>query len=77
VTPQMSEISEAISFQLNHGRYAPSTLYGNGHVAEQIANAVATLQPYVQKKLAYCLDKHFENGTSDTVRTWNLVKLMM
>lgn len=49
------EIREAIQFQLRHGPYAPSTLYGNGYVAEQIANALVSLTPYVQKKLAYGL----------------------
>lgn len=47
------EIREATRFQIHHGPYAPSTLYGNGQVAERIANALACLKPYIQKKLAY------------------------
>ncbi len=39
--------------QLAHGQFAPSTLYGDGHVAERTADAIAMLQPYVQKRLAY------------------------
>jgi len=38
---------------LQHGAYAPSTLYGDGHVSPRIAEGVATLEPYVQKRLHY------------------------
>jgi hypothetical protein len=47
------DIVAAARKQLTHGRYAPSTLYGNGHVSEQIASALVTLQPYIQKRLHY------------------------
>ncbi len=44
VQPIASEIEATIRAQLEHGRYAPSTLYGNGYVAQTIADRVATLQ---------------------------------
>ncbi len=47
------DIATAIRAQLKHGRYAPSTLYGDGRVSERIAAALVTMQPYVQKRLAY------------------------
>jgi UDP-hydrolysing UDP-N-acetyl-D-glucosamine 2-epimerase len=53
VVPEAREIAGAIRAQLAHGRYAPSTLYGDGHVAPRIAEALATLTPYVQKRLAF------------------------
>lgn len=55
--PLRSEISDAIRRQLDHGRYASSALYGDGRVAARIANAIASLQPYIQKRL------HFINET--------------
>ena len=33
--------------------YPPSTLYGDGHVSEAIAEALARLEPYLQKRLHY------------------------
>jgi UDP-hydrolysing UDP-N-acetyl-D-glucosamine 2-epimerase len=51
-----SAIMEAIALQLEHGRYPPSTLYGDGDVARRIADALAELDPYVQKRLAYVTD---------------------
>jgi UDP-hydrolysing UDP-N-acetyl-D-glucosamine 2-epimerase len=53
VEPRADRIFEAASAQLRHGRYAPSTLYGDGFVAERIARALAELNPYVQKRLHY------------------------
>jgi len=44
----------AAQTQLEHGRYPVSTLYGDGHVADRIAKQLASLRPYVQKKLDYC-----------------------
>lgn len=51
------EITAAVRKQLSHGRYAPSTLYGDGYVSRRIANAVAKLTPYVQKRLHYIYDE--------------------
>jgi len=53
VAPVEPLLVEAMSAQLAHGRYAPSTLYGDGYTAERIADAVARLTPYVQKRLHY------------------------
>jgi len=47
------EISAAIRRQLRHGRYAPSTLYGDGRVSERIAQALLRISPYRQKRLHY------------------------
>lgn len=51
--PVASEILHGIQAQLSHGRYAASSLYGDGYVSERIAGHLATLQPYIQKSLAY------------------------
>lgn len=56
VPPAAEAVVEAVRRQLEHGRYAPSTLYGDGHVSERIAEALATLRPYVQKRLHYIWD---------------------
>lgn len=53
VPPVAGRIASAVRGQLAHGRYAASTLYGDGHVAERIAAALARVQPYVQKRLYY------------------------
>lgn len=46
-------IVAAIRAQLAAGRYPPSTLYGDGHVAEKLASRLATIEPYIQKRLAF------------------------
>jgi len=56
VAPLASELTEAILSQLARGRQAPSSLYGDGHVAERIADSLARLTPYVQKRLHYIRD---------------------
>lgn len=53
VRPTTEEIETAVRAQLKVGRYKPSTLYGDGKVSERIANAIARLEPYVQKRLDY------------------------
>jgi UDP-hydrolysing UDP-N-acetyl-D-glucosamine 2-epimerase len=70
VPPVAPEISEAIAAQLQHGRYAPSTLYGDGQVAERIAEVVAGLKPYNQKKLAY---ERLEAGVGEGARVMQAV----
>jgi UDP-hydrolysing UDP-N-acetyl-D-glucosamine 2-epimerase len=52
-----AEIALAIQSQIRHGRYQPSTLYGDGQVAERISEALAQLNPYVQKRLHYIHDR--------------------
>lgn len=56
IEPIASEIVLAIDRQLRHGRYASSTLYGDGYVSGRIAEALATITPYVQKRLHYIYD---------------------
>lgn len=56
VAPLAAEVVAAAQTQLAHGRYAPSTLYGDGHVSERIAKALARLTPYIQKRLHYIQD---------------------
>ena len=48
-------IAATIKKQLEHGRYAPSSLYGDGHVAKRIAAGIELLTPYLQKQLAFTL----------------------
>jgi UDP-hydrolysing UDP-N-acetyl-D-glucosamine 2-epimerase len=56
VPPVAAEVAATIHSQLTHGRYAPSTLYGDGNVSARIAAALAQLTPYVQKRLYYIYD---------------------
>ena len=53
VPPVRDAILQGLRAQLGNGRYPPSTLYGDGHVSERIAEALAELKPYVQKRLDY------------------------
>jgi UDP-N-acetylglucosamine 2-epimerase len=53
VQPLASEIRSAVLRQLRHGRYPPSTLYGDGRVSERIADALVRLRPYAQKRLHF------------------------
>jgi UDP-hydrolysing UDP-N-acetyl-D-glucosamine 2-epimerase len=46
-------IREAVQRQCAHGRYESLTLYGDGHASERIAKHLATVTPYVQKRLHY------------------------
>jgi UDP-hydrolysing UDP-N-acetyl-D-glucosamine 2-epimerase len=57
VDVEMDKIVTAVQSQLAHGRYAPSTLYGDGHVAERIATGIENLKPYLQKQLAFASEK--------------------
>ena len=62
VPPVASEIVAAVQRQLLHGRYPPSTLYGDGYVSERIAEALVDLTPYIQKRLYYIHEG--SNGTA-------------
>lgn len=53
VAPDRNAITKAVRAQLQHGRYPASTLYGDGQVSVRIAQALADLKPYVQKRLSY------------------------
>ncbi len=43
----------AVRTQLEHGTYPPCELYGDGYVADRIARSLASLEPYIQKRLAF------------------------
>lgn len=58
VAPLHSTVADAIRQQLAHGRYEASTLYGDGYVSERIAEKLAQLEPYIQKRLHFIYDKH-------------------
>jgi hypothetical protein len=66
VSPEIDAIVHAIRAQLAHGHYAPSTLYGDGHVATRLADALARLTPYVQKRLYYIMDEA-EQGVGEAL----------
>ena len=64
VAPNRDEIAASVRAQLLHGRYAPSSLYGDGHVSERIAEALAKLNPYIQKRLHYIYQSN-GNGSAN------------
>ena len=47
------KITATIRAQLEHGRFAPSRLYGDGTVSERLAGALTEVPRYVQKHLAF------------------------
>lgn len=53
VPPDKGRILDAIRNQLAHGRYEPDSLYGDGQTSERIANKLAEIPLYAQKRLAY------------------------
>jgi len=55
--PDAGEIVAAVRRQLRHGKYAPSTLYGDGQVSERIADSLVRIQPYHQKRLNYIFEE--------------------
>jgi len=65
VPPIQSMIVEALEAQLAHGRYASSTLYGELGTSEAICDALAKLQPYVQKRLHYVMSDGLAGGHYD------------
>lgn len=64
VEPAADEVHRAVVDQLARGRYEPSTLYGDGFVAERIAQALAAMKPYRQKQLHYVFDALVEAEVS-------------
>lgn len=50
---QKAGILSAIRAQIDHGRYVPSQLYGDGQAGRRIADRLASVVPYVQKRLGY------------------------
>ncbi len=57
------EIAMAIRRQMHHGRYPPSTLYGDGHVSERIAQSLVRITPYRQKRLHYVYETNRKYGS--------------
>ncbi len=55
VPVEMDAIVATLKKQLAHGRYAASSLYGDGQVSPRIAAAIENLTPYLQKQLAFTL----------------------
>lgn len=47
------EIIAAIKKQLEHGRYSPDYMYGDGKAGERIAEILATCELKVQKRISY------------------------
>jgi UDP-hydrolysing UDP-N-acetyl-D-glucosamine 2-epimerase len=54
--PFTADVLSAAQIQIANGRYPPSTLYGDGHVSKRIADALANINLYVQKRLHYIYD---------------------
>ena len=50
---QRFKIREAISRQMEHGPYEPENLYGDGMASQRIADILASVEPYIQKRLDY------------------------
>ena len=48
-----SEIYSAARKQIDHGRYEPSKMFGDGRAGVKIVDIIATLQPNIQKTLSY------------------------
>ena len=46
-------ISKAVRKQMAHGRYERDSLYGDGSAGRRIAEALARIEPRIQKRLAY------------------------
>jgi UDP-hydrolysing UDP-N-acetyl-D-glucosamine 2-epimerase len=66
VTPvqvKAADVVAAVRRQLQHGAWAPSTLYGDGHVSGRIADGLAHLTPYTQKWLHYIYESPAWAGT--------------
>lgn len=47
------EISDAIKFQVNHGKYKSSDIYGDGTAGEKIAEILSDSNPSIQKTITY------------------------
>jgi UDP-hydrolysing UDP-N-acetyl-D-glucosamine 2-epimerase len=47
------EIEQAVRHQLGHGRYAGSTIFGDGNAGTRIADILATAEFNIQKRLHY------------------------
>jgi UDP-hydrolysing UDP-N-acetyl-D-glucosamine 2-epimerase len=54
--PVKADVLAMIRAQLAHGRYAPSSLYGDGNVSNAIAASLARIPRYIQKRLNYIFE---------------------
>jgi UDP-hydrolysing UDP-N-acetyl-D-glucosamine 2-epimerase len=54
---QSSKLKEGIVSQQERGRYEPSSLYGDGSASPRIAEMLAKVEPYRQKRLHYIWDE--------------------
>lgn len=70
VPPAVAKIEATIRAQLEHGRYLPSTLYGDGQVSKRIATGLASLTPYIQKRLHFIYDAETGKAGSDLNGNW-------
>ena len=71
VRPLEEEIAAAIKSQREHGAYPPCKLYGDGYVSARIADALATLTPYKQKRLYYIYESGEASQQDKDASTWN------
>ncbi|MBY3363419.1 UDP-N-acetylglucosamine 2-epimerase [Rhizobium laguerreae] len=53
VASEKDDILKAINFQIEHGRYPTSTLYGDGTASSQIVEAIKSFVPYRQKSIIH------------------------
>lgn len=49
----IEEIFSAMQSQISHGKYQPSTLYGDGKVSQRIVKHLLKISPFTQKRLSY------------------------
>jgi hypothetical protein len=71
VAARREDIGAALTYQRAHGRYAASTLYGDGQVAGRIAEALARLTPYTQKRLQYIYPANEAGLSNGHANTWD------
>lgn len=64
VAPMADDIFRATLRQIEHGRYAPSSLYGDGMVSERLAESLTRLRPYTQKRLHYIVEETVAGPTN-------------
>ena len=53
VAPVSDQIKSAVQLQLDHGRYEPGTIYGDGNASSRIIEKLKSFVPYSQKTLHY------------------------
>lgn len=54
---EKAAIVSTIRSQVAHGRYEASVLYGDGQASRRIVGYLASIEPYVQKRLGYVAEK--------------------